>query len=169
MNINTFNNEIYQPSIDKVSSIIGIPRSEKADILLLSIAGQESAWTHRYQISSRKGRKGPARGFWQFEKNGGVVGVMSHPWSRDKARNLVKALSLKWDKTILWRELETNDLLSTGFARLLLWTDAQDLPSTSSTSWRYYIRNWRPGKPHPRKWKGIWTNSYQVIKFNKRV
>ena len=163
MNIKEFNNKILQPSLSEITPIIDVPRSSGADILLLAIAGQESNWTHRYQVTSAKNRKGPARGFWQFEKNGGVAGVMRHNWTSSKAKKLVSYLELDWNRTTLWTELETNDLLSTGFARLLLWTDPNSLPRTSPQSWRYYIRNWRPGKPHPAKWRNIWNQSKATI------
>jgi hypothetical protein len=45
---------------------------------------------------------------------------------------------------------------------LLLYTDPWQLPNVDdyidsfkpeeSLSWRYYDRNWQPGKPHPEKW-----------------
>src|SRR5690606_35531315 len=46
--------------------------SDRATVMLLAIGLQESRFEHRRQI------KGPARGFWQFERGGGVRGVMTH-------------------------------------------------------------------------------------------
>jgi hypothetical protein len=155
-----------KPNYQEISKIINIPRSKEADILLLAISGQESNWEHRYQISSIKGRKGPARGFWQFEKGGGVAGVMTHPESKNAAKRLVDYLVLPWDKKILWEQLEYNDKLAVGFARLLLWTDPKTLPTNTKAGWNYYYRNWRPGKPHPSKWPKIWIESIKTIENN---
>ena len=43
----------------------------EARVMMLAIGLQESRFVHRRQI------KGPARGFWQFEQGGGVIGVVS--------------------------------------------------------------------------------------------
>ena len=42
--------------------------SDEAVTMMLAIGYQESRFEHRRQI------RGPARGFWQFEHGGGVVG-----------------------------------------------------------------------------------------------
>ncbi len=47
-----------------------IPFDVRARVLMLAIAGQESAWKYRAQVG------GPARGFWQFEVTG-VDGVLN--------------------------------------------------------------------------------------------
>ena len=44
--------------------------SPEAEVLLLAIATQESALRHRTQVG------GPARGYWQFERGGGLAGIM---------------------------------------------------------------------------------------------
>ena len=162
--IEHFYSNILVPSYKEIQNVINIPVSSEAYQMLLSIAGQESNWTYRYQISSIPSRKGPARGFWQFEKNGGVAGVMRHKYSKTKAMNLCDYLGVPWHKKTIWQSLETNDRLAVGFARLLLWTDPKSLPRTQSSGWNYYIRNWRPGKPHPSKWPTIWKDSAEVIK-----
>src|SRR3546814_4167946 len=43
--------------------------SREARVLLLAIGLQESGFEHRWQVIDRRrpNRKGPARGFWQFE------------------------------------------------------------------------------------------------------
>jgi len=165
MNIKNFYLNIIKNNYQEISKILNIPRSKKADVMLLAIAGQESNWEHRYQIV-RGRRKGPARGFWQFEKGGGVVGVMRHSSSKNAAKRLVDYLELPWDKTELWKQLEYNDMLAVGFARLLLWTDPRSLPSSSKGGWNCYYRNWRPGKPHPSKWPKIWVQSLKIVEKN---
>ena len=48
-------------------------RSREAVVMLLAIGLQESLFKYRRQMAN-----GPARGFWQFEKMGGVAGVLQH-------------------------------------------------------------------------------------------
>ena len=48
-------------------------RSREAVVMLLAIGLQESLFRYRRQMAN-----GPARGFWQFEKMGGVAGVLQH-------------------------------------------------------------------------------------------
>lgn len=154
-----FNRRILQPALRCASPIIAIPRSAEADQMLLTIAGKESAWRHRYQLSPIPGSKGPARGFWQFERNGGVAGVMTHRSTADRAADLVSSLGLPWDRGTIWQALETDDVLAVGFARLLLWTDPRPLPTERGPAWLYYLKLWRPGKPHPDRWPAIWSES----------
>jgi hypothetical protein len=147
--------------------------SPEARVLLLAIQRQEDPEQKRYQVGPvRDGRwsKGPARGLWQFERGGGVLGVMRHPLTRDMAKSLCDHRMVEFDSKIVWRHLEHDDVLAAGFARLLPYTDPKPLPRVDSFglkpdpvtrggwlvdpagSWAYYIRNWRPGKPHPEKW-----------------
>ena len=54
----------------------------QARVMLYAIGLQESRFTHRYQVLNTPGAKGPARGFWQFEKGGGCKGVVNHDASK---------------------------------------------------------------------------------------
>ena len=127
--------------------------SPAARVLLLAIGLQESAFRSRWQIL-KGGRKGPARGFWQFEQGGGVRGVMLHSTSRTLARELCEARSVQYEQATVWHALERDDVLAAGFARLLLWTDPDPLPRADNylAAWRYYTRTWRPGRPHLSAW-----------------
>lgn len=158
-----FNTRILQPAMDCLTPLVGIPRSREADLILLAIAGQESSWRHTYQVLNTPGLKGPARGYWQFEKNGGVAGVMRHPSTEARARELAQARGHPWDRALLWGALETDSTLAAGFARLLLWTDPRPLPTNQAAGWKYYIRNWRPGKPHPSKWPSLWEQAENAL------
>ena len=44
-------------------------------------------------------------------------------------------------------QLEHDDVLAAGMARLLLWTDPRALPALNrpDDAFEYYLRNWRPG------------------------
>lgn len=123
--------------------------SLQARVQLLATGLQESEFMHRRQMGN-----GPARGFWQFEKGGGVKGVMQHPASAAYVRAVCEVRGVQFDRYAIWTALETDDIFAAAIARLLLWTDAQPLPAVDDTkgSWALYSRVWNPGKPHPDKW-----------------
>lgn len=130
----------------------------KRTVMLLSIFQQEGAAQFRIQQPN-----GPAKGFWQFESGGGVKGVMTHKASKDLAKYLCDELGVPFERKAVYDALELDDRLACGFACLLLYTDPRPLPEVDdvisamepdkSYSWRYYYDNWRPGKPHPEKWR----------------
>ena len=124
----------------------------KARVMLIAIGLQESRFEHRRQIG------GPARGFWQFEHGGGVVGVLTHPASRELAARLCEVRGVKSDSRLVYNRLEHDDVLAAGFARLLLFTDRRRLPELGDAvaAWKYYMHNWRPGKPHPETWDELY-------------
>lgn len=124
---------------------------QAAERMLLAIAYQESGLQHRMQIG------GPARGLWQFEMGGGVKGVLSHASSSQKAEAVARELLYDPNSHTVYEAIADNDLLACCFARLLLWTDPRPLPTTEAEGWNYYIRNWRPGKPHPERWPRAWS------------
>lgn len=160
-----FRSEILAPGLAKLATIGGresLANSAAAEQMLLTIAMQESALTHRAQVIA-SGAPGPARGWWQFERGGGVAGVMQHPASSGLARRLCEACHVPFEAAHIWRCLEGHDALAVGFARLLLWTDARPLPTTSAAGWQYYLDNWRPGRPRVEKWAGYWASSARAL------
>lgn len=136
--------------------------SPEAQTLLLAIALQESGLRHRRQVG------GPARGFWQFEKGGGVRGVLEHKASSDLSNGLCQVFLVKPE--FAYEALEQNDILACIFARLLLWTDPKSLPDVNDAHacWHYYLRNWRPGKPHIDVWDRNLRHARETI-FNKEA
>ncbi len=56
-------------------------------------------------------------------------------------------------------------MLAAAFARLLLLTDAKPLPQIGDVqgAWAYYVRNWRPGKPHPDTWPGLYKQAQAAL------
>lgn len=133
--------------------------SEAATAMLIAIGWQESRFVHRKQIS------GPAKGFWQFERGGGVAGVLSHPSTRDHVRDAMDALKYPFSPTPHWAHttLTDNDILAAVFARLLLWTVPHALPDRQSPNdgWHQYISGWRPGRPHPETWAEAWVEGWR--------
>lgn len=152
MNLDTLIHTTISPALTFLPPAMTSPA---ARILLLAIGLQESRFLHRRQIN------GPARGFWQFEKNGGVLGVLTHPSSRDAAHNLCAARNVPPLSASVYSALETDDVLAAGFARLLLWTDPWRLPAPGDAdgAWALYLRTWRPGKPHPHTWAALYAQA----------
>lgn len=130
--------------------------SDAARVQMLATGLQESRLKFRYQkVKSDPYAKGPARGLWQFERGGGVVGVMTHRATKELAEAGCKALGVPFDATMIHTKLEFDDVLAAYFARLLLWSDSKPLPTVDADheeAWQCYIRNWRPGKPHRHTW-----------------
>ncbi|MGD9662063.1 MAG: hypothetical protein AB7U63_12390 [Porticoccaceae bacterium] len=132
--------------------------SEPARVTLLAIGLQESRFLHRRQIG------GPARGLWQFERGGGVVGVLRHASSREYAKAVCAARGVDAEPYAVYEQLEHDDVLAAAFARLLLWTDPKSLPAVgkSADAWDLYIRTWQPGKPHPETWPEMYARAEAV-------
>lgn len=133
--------------------------SLEARVLLVAIGMQESRLVHRRQIG------GPARGLWQFERGGGVAGVLSHRATANYARHLCGVRGVDPDPSAVWSAMEHDDVLAAGFARLLLWSDPKPLPAVGDVdgSWACYIRTWRPGKPHPHTWPALYRQALKIV------
>lgn len=133
--------------------------SIEAEVMLLAIGLQESRFKHRRQIG------GPARGFWQFERGGGVAGVLRHAASREHAVRVCDARGVSPVSEQVYQRLEHDDVLAAAFARLLLWTDAWSLPALgeASRAWDLYIRTWRPGKPHRSTWDSLYEQALAEV------
>lgn len=129
--------------------------TREATVQMLATGLQESRFLHRAQKTNDPYVKGPARGLWQFERGGAVRGVLTHHASRDLAHWICARRGVSPDDVLVHARLEFDDVLAAAFARLLLWTDAKPLPALDAPAaegWRYYLRTWRPGKPHPETW-----------------
>jgi hypothetical protein len=130
--------------------------SAAARVMLLATGLQESRFMYRAQkIAGQPYIKGPARGFWQMERGGGVSGVLSHYKTRDLAEALCQARGVVHDSVLVHAALETDDVLAACFARLLLWADPFALPAVAAShdaAWDCYQRCWRPGKPRRETW-----------------
>jgi hypothetical protein len=140
-------------AINEALSLLPSKMTTRAALVqLLAIGAQESQdFTYRRQMGN-----GPARGFWQFEKNGGVKGVINHPLKviRELAVQVCASRRVPCEAQSVWEALETDDVLAAAFARLNLYGDPFALPAVGqcNAAWELYLRVWRPGKPHPDKW-----------------
>lgn len=132
----------------------------EARCMLLAIGLQESRFLYRRQMNM-----GPAMGFWQFEKGGGVRGVQNHPASRPHVLTLCEARDCQPTMQAIWEHLENDDVFAAAIARLLLWTDPLPLPAIDDVneSWALYKRVWRPGKPHPSTWSAFHQQAQDAL------
>jgi hypothetical protein len=136
---------IRQTFIEVLPSKFDTPQAE---VMLLAIGLQESGFQTRQQVG------GPARSFWQFEKGGGVRGVLSCVDTKTMAQMVCVHRGIPPTPDSVYARMLDDDLLGCAFARLLLYSDPAPLPAIGdvSGSWAYYKNNWRPGKPRPADW-----------------
>lgn len=135
--------------------------SFEARVMLLTIGQQESRFQYRRQMGD-----GPARGFWQFERGGGVKGILNHQATRGPLHMVCAARDVTFEITPIWATLETDDILAACCARLLLLSDPKALPAVHDVdgAWNLYaLRTWRPGKPHRETWDGYHLASRRAL------
>jgi len=133
--------------------------SDEAAVLMIAIGLQESRLKYRRQIG------GPAVGLWQFEKGGGVHGVLTHSETNIWARVCCAKRDIFANEDAVYKALPSDDVLAAAFARLLLWADPKPLPAIGDAinAWDYYERNWRPGKPHPETWDDLYQQAIEAV------
>lgn len=161
-----FFHDIVDPSLKKLTEWTGVPSDDRARVLTMATAGQESGWTHRRQVGI--GQYHPqtvgARGYWQFESTwGGPVALNDVMQKAPQGLALVCGhLEIPADELSLYEAIAWNDRLACCLARLLLWVDPRPLPAVGDhdTAWYYYLRCWNPGAPRP----GDWAQNYAIAK-----
>lgn len=135
--------------------------STLARVLHAAIGWQESRYLHRRQVIEvqREFKEaGPACGYWQFERGGGVKGVMNFGGTVTKeAKRVCQLRGIEWNREKIWLSLSQDDVLAAAFARLLMYTDPYRLPGSTQEGWELYQRVWRPGKPHPQTWAAAYA------------
>lgn len=156
--------------------------SDQSRVLLLAICGQEADFRHRWQVTDRARPEamGPARGLWQFERGGGVRGVLNHPASKALAFDVCQERGVAPTMAAVYGALHADDVLAACFARLLLWTDPAPLPALGDvdTAFALYLRTWRPGaydRGSPkvraelrRKWGSYYEQAMLAVANRKR-
>ncbi|MNO75238.1 hypothetical protein D3C76_662680 [compost metagenome] len=130
-----------------------------ARLIMLAIQKQEDPEERRYQVVKRteataqenivgpKTAKGPARGLWQFEVGGGIVGVLQHEKTGPYIIDILNHFDVQASANRCKHAIEQNDVLAACFARLLLWADPKPLPKITDAEGAFdcYLRQWRPG------------------------
>ena len=150
----------------------------QARVLMLAISGQEADFHHRWQVfdRARPDAMGAARGLWQFERGGGVRGVLTHARSSALAIEVCRARGVAPPMVAeVYAALHRDDVLAAAFARLLLWTSPRPLPAIGDVegAWQMYLREWRPGaytNGNPaqreglrRKWGGYYAEAVNTV------
>ncbi|WP_082420950.1 MULTISPECIES: hypothetical protein [unclassified Pseudomonas] len=112
-----------------------------ARVLLHAINLQENPKRLEQQVN------GPARGDYQFEKGGGVVGVMTHGSVKARTQEVCRARGVGFSAESIYQAIGLDPVLAAALARLLLWTDPKPMPSADDEhgAWELYLRVWRPG------------------------
>lgn len=161
MTLQVILNSVIVPSLAAMPPSMDTP---EARAMLLAIGLQESRFKERIQIINGE-RNGPARGYWQFERMGGVHGVLNHDASKRLARQICTEHRVDPAERQVWIRLAQDDELACKFARLLLWTDHRPLPKLGDAAgaWDYYLDNWRPGKPHRHTWDGLYAQAMKAV------
>lgn len=146
------------PALALLDATTQIKPDDRARVLVLAIAGQESAWQYRLQVG------GPARSFWQFEEGGGVAGLFSV--CPTKLKVVCYELAIPFNQADVFEAMAWNDVLAAAMARLLLWTDPAPLPDVGDVQagWNYYEKLWRPGAPHPEIWPARYGTAMGLVK-----
>lgn len=126
--------------------------------ILYAIASQESRLDERIQIG------GPAHGFWQFELGGGVTGVLNHSVTKPLIRGVLDRLDYGYAPESSYVAIVHNDVLAFAYARLLLYTVPEALPTQDQRDegWRQYLSAWRPGAPHRGTWDALYDKAWLV-------
>lgn len=143
----TYLKEVVVPALSLVTPTkLDTP---SARVQLVTTAMQESSLRHRWQVIDpiKPETKGPARGLLQFERGGGVRGVMRSPVTKSNAMLICEQRHVPFDETAVWVRMETDDILCAAFGRQLLFADPHSLPPMGDEegAWECYLRCWRPG------------------------
>lgn len=145
---------------DALALLPGQMTSPEARAMLLAIGLQESHFDARRQHGN-----GPARGWWQFERAGGVAEILEHPATGPIITPICDLLLYPATAAACHAALEHNDILAACFARLLLWVDPRPMPGSTQApkGWAIYLNNWRPGAPHPQTWPANFAKAWAVV------
>ncbi len=160
-----FLEQIVDPALLWLAPIASIPVTPPGRLLTLVIAGQEGdSWTARRQygcFTPGEFQQIGARGYWQFERLGGVAQLL---WRFDVAA-VCAALDVPHDIDDVYEALAWNDTLACSLARILLWQDPARLPVVGDEEggWQYYLRNWRPGAPDRARWHLIYPQAIAAL------
>lgn len=149
-------------AIDMAFKLLPASMDTRARRLLVAATGfQETSYLTRFQYNN-----GPARSYWQFE-NGSLAainGVLNHKATKALAVVVCSACGVQPERVAVWKAMESDDVLGSAFAAMLIYTDPFRLPTTKDEAWTMYAKRlWRPGKPHPDKWDESWAFANKVV------
>ena len=134
----------------------GIKDTTDARRFLLAIALQETSLRYRRQVLAGGAQTGPAASWYQFEKGGGCVRVLTHRAVAERMKKVCADYNIEATPQGLWEGMRFNDVVASAAARLLIYTLPKGLPTTAQEGWEQYLAAWRPGKPHYSTWVANW-------------
>lgn len=149
-------------------------RTAAARVLLYATSRQENPTRSPRQLVKVDGKLqpiGPAAGDYQFEKGGGVRGVLTHPASAAHAREVCGQRGVAPTSDAVFTAIQTDPVLAAALARLLYYTDPKPIPAVGDEqgAWELYLRTWRPGAyaRQPEELRAKWVESYaNALKAN---
>jgi len=156
---------IYTETIPGAMSLLPSKMdSPQARAMMLAIAFQESDFKHRFQVPVAH-----AHGLWQFEKEGGVKEVLSHPVTMPVVLPICDLLLYAPTSIAVWNAIPYDNELAAIFARCLLYIDPRTMPfhDQPEKGWLIYKARWRPGKPHPEKWPSSFEQAWDIVNADR--
>lgn len=163
MDLERFLNVAVRPALQELEKD-GIRSSKEAERFMLAIALQESRVTYRKQLGQQGLPTGPANSYWQFERGGGVKGVLNHASTKQRIAKILMAYDINRTEQDVWEAMRYHDILAACMARLLIYTLPSSLPTTAQQGWDQYISAWRPGRPHRQTWDAFWKQADEAVK-----
>jgi hypothetical protein len=133
---------------------------------MLAIGLQESGFIARQQGGTAKTPgEGPAKSWWQFEKNGGVKEVLTAADTMPLILPICEVLGYpRKTPTDIHEAMEHNDVLAAVMARLLLWKDPRTMALQHEVTKGYliYLARWRPNPEAAKKHEKDWMKNFQI-------
>lgn len=151
-------NSLRQDIEDGLALLPVTMRTAAAKVLLYATNRQENPKRLPQQVG------GPAVGDYQFERGGGVKGVVEHRSVAEITRAVCRERKVQCDTGSIYEALKTDTILAAALARLLYYTDPKALPGVGDEAgaWALYLRTWRPGAyaRQPEELRAKWKKSY---------
>lgn len=163
MNIERLLKTAIRPALAELADL-GIKPSREAERFLVAIALQESRAKHRKQLGQQGLPTGPANSYLQFERGGGVRGVLRHKATAQRIGKILADYDIGNTEQEVWEAMRYHDILAFCMGRLLIYTLPNALPTTAEEGWRQYLDAWRPGDPHPETWAAFWRQADEATK-----
>ena len=153
MNIADFNTHVIQ------RGVLFLPpdlNTHEARVQLAATAGQESNWSARIQTPH-----GYARSYFQCEgsSGSGLAGVVADPVAGGLLQKVCVQFDIPFTTADIFEAIMHHDIVAYAVARLIYMMDPDPLPPVGNTTaaWNYYLKVWRPGKPDPERWIGVYA------------
>jgi hypothetical protein len=150
-----------EPTVrDGITTILGAQFwTPESAIQLYATGLQESRFEVTHQIG------GPAHSWFQIEKGGAAINVLTHRATRELALKACAARHVKPTIDHVFAALEHDQIFASCFARLEYWTNPNPLPLIGqvNSAWDYYIATWRPGHPHRKTWDAFYWRAVGFV------